>query len=170
MSTANRSRMLRQRGFSLVEVLVAMVVLSVGLLGIAALYVESLRAGKSALTRSEAVILAADMADRIRANPDAKDKYTKLEDAVGTITAGCNPAGGGCTKEEMAANDIAQWSQLVDDRYDDPSTGRLAPPNGRGTIGVVNGVDLTVYTIGVSWTEVGQAATDKNTYTLEFRL
>ena len=58
----------RTGGFSIVEALVALVVLSVGMLGIAALYVESLRAGRSAVYHTQAVNLAADMADRIRAN------------------------------------------------------------------------------------------------------
>ena len=63
------------RGFSLVEVLVALIVLSVGMLGIASLYVDSLRAGRTALLRTQAVFLATDMADRIRANPTAGAAY-----------------------------------------------------------------------------------------------
>ena len=58
-----------QRGFSLIEVLVALVVLSIGMLGIAALYVDSLRSGRTAIHRTQAVILVSDMAERIRANP-----------------------------------------------------------------------------------------------------
>ena len=62
-------------GFSIVEALVALVVLSVGMLGIAALYVESLRAGRTAVYRTQAVNLAADMADRIRANRSVPDSW-----------------------------------------------------------------------------------------------
>jgi len=51
-----------------VEVLVALIVLSIGMLGIAALYLEGLRATRDALVRTQAVALTADMADRIRAN------------------------------------------------------------------------------------------------------
>ena len=58
----------RQRGFTMVETLVALVVLAIGLLGIAALHLESLRAGRTAIYRTQAVNLAADVADRIRAN------------------------------------------------------------------------------------------------------
>ena len=65
----------RQRGFTLVEVLVALVVMSVGMLGIAALYLEGLRAGRTALYRTTAVNLAGDMADRIRANRNAGLAY-----------------------------------------------------------------------------------------------
>ncbi len=54
------------RGFTLIEALVALVVLSIGLLGIAALYLDSLRAGRTAIYRTQAVNLAADLADRLR--------------------------------------------------------------------------------------------------------
>lgn len=56
------------RGFTLVEVLVALVVLAVGLLGAAAMLLESLQGSRIALERSRAVVLAGDMAERLRAN------------------------------------------------------------------------------------------------------
>jgi type IV pilus assembly protein PilV len=160
--------MLRRRhgGFSLVEALVALVVLSIGMLGIAALYVESLRAGRSALLRTQAVMLAADMADRIRVNPTVPGSYIKAADDTGTLTAACDPGGIGCAATLMAANDIARWRELVDDRADSPSTGRLALPNGRGTIAVVGVTSPAQYTITVSWAESGQTAA--NTYVLRF--
>ena len=64
-----------QRAFSMVEVLVAMVVLSVGLLGIAALYVTALQSGSSAIARMQAVNIATDLADRIRGNRAAVANY-----------------------------------------------------------------------------------------------
>lgn len=155
------------RGFSLVEALVALVVMSIGLLGIAALYVESLRSGTSALLRSQAVALASDMADRIRANPTAGTAYAKTVDANGTVTAACNAATGTCTVDQMAANDIAQWAVLVDDRQDDPSKGPLALPAGRGTV-AVSATTPRVYTITVSWTESGQTAA--SSYTLRVQI
>lgn len=154
-------------GFSLVEALVALVVLSIGMLGIAALYVESLRAGRSALLRSEAVMLAADMADRIRTNPTAGSAYAKTVDAAGTVTATCNPGGTGCTPAQMASHDIALWTQLIDDRYDSPATGRLALPGGRGVIQVDPATLPMTYRITVSWSEAGQSGA--NSYELRFQ-
>ena len=61
----------RQRGISMVEALVALVVIAVGMLGIAGLYLSSLQASRSAKLRSYAVELAGSIADRIRANRDA---------------------------------------------------------------------------------------------------
>lgn len=60
--------MKRARGFTFVEALVALLVLSIGLLGVAALQLTSLRSNYSASLRSQATLLAYDMVDRMRAN------------------------------------------------------------------------------------------------------
>lgn len=152
----------------MVEALVALVVLAIGMLGIAALYVESLRAGRSALLRSEAVILASDMVDRIRANPTAQLAYAKTADATGTLNTACQPAGAGCTPAQMAAHDIASWVGLVDDRYDNPAAGQVALPSGRGTISVDNTTTPATYTITIIWAESGQSS--MNSYVLELQV
>ncbi|QIK36823.1 type IV pilus modification protein PilV [Caldichromatium japonicum] len=61
----------RQTGFTLIEVLVALIVLSVGLLGVAALQANALKTNHSALQRSQAVMLAYFMLDAMRANRQA---------------------------------------------------------------------------------------------------
>jgi type IV pilus assembly protein PilV len=58
----------RQSGMTLIETLVALLVLSIGLLGVAALQMTSLRNNHAAHTRSQATALAYDIADRMRAN------------------------------------------------------------------------------------------------------
>jgi type IV pilus assembly protein PilV len=58
-----------QRGFTLIEVLVTVVLISVGLLGVAALQLTTLRANQESYARSQAGVLAADILDRMRANP-----------------------------------------------------------------------------------------------------
>lgn len=65
--------MSKARGFTLVETLVALAVLSMGLLGAAALLLDSLRSHAAALRRVAASNLVRDMADRIRANPQLAD-------------------------------------------------------------------------------------------------
>lgn len=152
-------------GVSLVEVLVALVVLSVGMLGVAALYVESLRSGRSALSRSQAVILAADMGDRIRANPAGRANYTKTVDAQGTPSTGCAQGGTTCDSAAMAAHDIAVWYGAVDSRAGAPTS----LPAGRGTIAVDTTTIPTTYTITVSWSESGDAAANSNSYVLRIQ-
>lgn len=60
--------MRRQRGFSLIEVMISIVIMSVGLIGLAGLQARALTAQKEAYQRSQALVLAKDMVDRILAN------------------------------------------------------------------------------------------------------
>ena len=92
----------RPSGFTLVEALVALVVLSVGLLGIAALYVETLRANRTALHRTEAVNLATDIADRMRSNRNPANAY-----ACGSP---CDPAAGG---NDIADEELDDWVDQI---------------------------------------------------------
>lgn len=133
------------RGFSLVEVLVSLVILSVGLLGIAGLYVESLRAERTSLYRLTAVTLAADMADRIRANAVAGVAYAGSGPGV---DHNCVNGIAGCAPGQLAADDWFSWYQDV--------LGRL-PGEPTASIAVANVPPLTQYTIRLNWPEPGQA-------------
>ena len=95
----------RQRGFSLVEVLIALVIMSVGMLGIAGLYVQSMQAGRTSMFRHHAVTIAGDVADRIRANPTAAIAYA----AATGVNNGCIAGTVACTPAQMAAHDILLW-------------------------------------------------------------
>ncbi len=130
-----------QRGFSLVEVLIALIIMSVGMLGIAGLYVQSMQAGRTSLFRHHAVTLASDVGDRIRANPRAGIAYTGLG-------ANNNCVGGGvdCSDTAMAANDIFLWDQQAADSL----------PNGDVTIQFDDSVVPPTYTITVAWDEPGE--------------
>ena len=90
----------------MIELLVAVVIMAVGILGIAGLQVVALQQNRSALMRAEASQLANDVMDRIRVNPDVI--YSALIDADPSSTArNCNQDN--CTPTEMAEFDIAQW-------------------------------------------------------------
>ena len=75
-------RMQRQKGITMVESLVALVVISVGMLGIAGLYLSSLQASRTAKLRSHAVELTSSIADRIRANREAVMGYNLAADGT----------------------------------------------------------------------------------------
>lgn len=149
--------MSRSAGFSIVEALVALVVLSIGMLGIAALYVESLRAGRSAIYRTQAVNLASDMADRIRANRNARASYVLAAgDAPGL--RGCAPDGGAtssaCTPDALAEDDLARWLTAIDAQL--PGRGNQ---NASGTVAVATPAaapQTRQYSIVVSWFEPGE--------------
>ncbi len=103
-----------QQGFSLLEVLIAVVILSVGLLGLAGMQVTSLKYVTSSLQRTQATSLAYDMLDRIRANPDATNiEYTTaLGTPASTYVSDCLSAT--CTTTEMATFDLFEWKTAIE--------------------------------------------------------
>jgi len=143
MYTESKHR--RQTGFSLVEVLITLVIMSVGMLGIAGLYVQGMQAGRTSMFRHHAVTLAGDVADRIRANPTAAAAYTDADGANNNCVLG----GIDCIPAEMAANDIFQWKAQAAEML----------PGGDVTIVLDNGVMPPSYSITVSWDEPGELQT-----------
>jgi type IV pilus assembly protein PilV len=146
----------RHGGFSLVEVLVAMVVMAVGLLGIAGLYVEGLRAGRTSLYRTTAVTLAADMADRIRANALAGDAYAGAGPGA---DGGCVAGADDCDPATMAADDWFHWRTDLAERMPDGTEAELT---------VVDAPPLRTYAIEIRWPEPGQA--EPSVYRLQVQL
>ena len=106
MRTRSLSRQ-RQQGFSLIEVLVSVVIMSVGILGVAGLQVLSLQQNRSSLFRSEALMLGSDMLDRMRANP--LENYAGFDFLDPPPTAASNCVADSCTPAQMKAFDIALW-------------------------------------------------------------
>lgn len=131
----------RQRGFSLVEVLIALIIMSVGMLGIAGLYVQSMQAGRTSMFRHHAVTLAGDVADRIRANPRAGINYA----GVGADN-NCVGMGADCNEVAMAANDIFLWDQQVVESL----------PGGDVVVTFDDTVLPNEYTIRINWVEPGE--------------
>lgn len=127
----------RIRGFTLLEVLIALVVLSIGLLGIAALQGVGLRSSQGAYLTSQATLLAYDMADRIRANPQPVDVYDFNTTGVDCAALRTAP---------LVAADLDEWACAVQ---------RLLP-NGSATIvdsrDAVTG--LFTYVINIQWQDL----------------
>ncbi len=89
----------------MVELLVSVVIMSVGVLGMAGLQIISIQQNRSALLQGDATLRANDILDRIRANPDSA-YAADLTDAPAATT---NCIGSACNEAEMAAFDIVQW-------------------------------------------------------------
>lgn len=130
----------KQRGFSLVEVLIALVIMSVGMLGIAGLYVQTMQAGRTSMLRHHAVTLAGDVADRIRANPRAGIAYQG-----DGLDSSCVSGVIDCDEVEMAGHDILLWNQQAVDTLPDGDVEIIFDDTGVPPL----------YTINVTWSEPG---------------
>ena len=141
----------RHAGFSLLEVLIAIVILSIGLLGIAAMQVVSMKNNHSAYLRSQASLLAYEFSDIIRSNPVAMaaDKFgDAAADGVDlntanlgfTISSSCINYQSGCipgAPDKLAEADLANWALKINQTL----------PSGMATVSRSG----DVYTIVVSW-------------------
>ena len=88
-----RSTRRRQRGLTLIESMVALLVISIGLLGIAALQLSAMQQNATALNHSQAVWINYNMADRIRANPNQFASYAHGSKGFGIISTSSHHPG-----------------------------------------------------------------------------
>jgi type IV pilus assembly protein PilV len=140
------------RGFTLVEVLIALVILSVGMLGIAALLLNSLQGSRTALLRTQAVTLAADMAERIRSNRAGGTVYDTRNTPTPALQPTCETAGSTCTAAQMAQNDLKRWQDAIQSTL--PVDTTVAGSGGTVLVQPITPV-VNRYTITVGWTQSG---------------
>jgi type IV pilus assembly protein PilV len=136
---AERRPAARTAGFSLVEVLVALAVLAAGLLGAAALAVDTVQAQHRGMLRAQAQRLAADFAERLRGNRAGLLAYREEPARFGCIS-GATP-GERCTPEELAREELADWRDDI---------ARMLP-GGRGEVTLSAGAPPLAYEISLRW-------------------
>lgn len=157
----------KQGGATLIEVLVTVVVLALGLLGVASLLVRGLQANTFSNYRSVAVAKAYEVTDRLRANNAAwaaiksktitvpsSEPGTKCETVTTGATNGTKPAA--CSANDQATWDLWVWNKGLRDVL----------PNGRGSLSVdnvtpwSNATGSYVFEVTVNWAEK-DASSDK---------
>ena len=136
----------KNTGFTLIEVLIAMIILAMGLLGLAGLQATSLRNNQSAYNRGVATQLAYDIADRMRANysyvnTSNNNAYTSIAPNIAVQDPNCSSAIG-CAPAAMAQNDLFEWNQAIQSSL--PGT-PAKPPTGTIT------PNVNVFTITINW-------------------
>ena len=157
----------KQQGITLIEVLVTVLVTSVGALGIASMQLTGLKYTSGSYARTQAVLLADDMANRIKANrSEALNIAADGGFAAGSPYQIANfntpiPAGfinclvQNCTDQQLAAYDLATWQTEL---------ARVLPA-GQGRITIVdstnpNGIDERQFNISVQWRQVANSVVE----------
>ncbi len=133
MAQRRRVVLKMQRGFSLLELLIALIVFSVGLLAVAGLQTVSKQANYEGLQRTTAAQIANGLLEDIRSNGDAVAVYLASGD-IGNGSRGNEPApncsvGSECNTAQKAGHDLWVWEQMID--------GNLETNGGVGTGGLV---------------------------------
>lgn len=126
----------KQKGFTLLEVLIALLILAIGILGIAALQFQALRFNHDSYLRTQISITAAEIIDQIRLNSanagDYVDNYI-----IGDATGACD-----LTIAANAANDLACWRQQLI---------RVLPAGSKANIVSAVTANGTEYTVNMIW-------------------
>ena len=147
----------RDAGFTLLEVLVALFVLSLGLLGLAALQITSLSFNTDAYMRTQATVLVYDIIDKMKTNPTgvASGEYdvasvsiadTKVStyDSCAGSTCKCDSSTAACNVANLALFDLGTWYKKMEEVLPDSKTNRAL---------IIRDATTNVVTITISWVE-----------------
>ena len=150
------------KGFTLIEVLVAVVILAGGLLGLAAVQSTALSNNLSAYNRSQATQLAYDIADKMRSNPTAAAKYLVAlpvscpNGLTSGVCSSCTSPTTACSPDTLAQKDLYEWNRDLN---------AALPNGGIGSIELKNGI----YTVTISWSD-DKNSDESRSFTMNFRL
>lgn len=135
-------------GFTLLEVLIAILVLSIGLLGLAGLQFSALRSNTQSYERSQAVALAYEIVDKMRVNRvAASEGRFNLAPFEGKEAVDCIEKT--CTREEAAASELAQWLERVENTLPSGSTASITQSCAPG----IPCLERSTHTVRVLWNE-----------------
>ncbi len=140
------------RGFSLIEVMVSVFILSVGLLGVASMQASSIKVNVGAYNQSQANILMTEILDRMRLNRDAflAGRYDNVNtDESQASEQQCISSNGGCNSSQLALNDIRDFTGFFKDVNDLGANFVALIPGGSAIIN--RDVTTNLATVSVTW-------------------
>jgi len=158
MNMSNHLRV--SRGFTLIEVLIALFILAVGILGIIGLQLFAKQNNFDSVQRTAAATLATDIVERMRMNKSALADYISTKEPVAApaaIPTDCAASGTPCTPSELAQHDLNTWYSLISglsDKQGASNVGGLTEPSAciiQDPSGVGGVVGKTQYRIVIAW-------------------
>jgi len=152
-----------QRGFTLIEAMISLVILSIGLLGVAAMQSLGLRLNYDALQRTQATTLAYDIAENMRLDPSNALLLAASNPYAGTLSAAGTSAN--CNNSSTTAADIKVcWQVALRERLPTGTITITAPPT------TANPTLTLRIAWTESWIEKGDTAADTSFQTFTFQI
>lgn len=141
----NRAKACGARGFSMIEVLVTLLIITVALLGTASLLATAMRTNLSGEFRTLAVFMVSDIAERMEVNRTAAENglYQVAQTSVAPAVPGTDCSTQACSQANLATYDLSIWGNLVSSTLPQ-STWKIV----QTTVG-----NPSTYTITVSWVD-----------------
>jgi len=171
MDIHNQIRWRRIKGVGLLEVLITVVLLSIGFLAAARMQVEGLRFSQSAYYQSQAYFLANDMINRMRTNADGvKDgKYTNITTSADSENPGC--AAKACSPEDIAKQDLYEWGGYFHARNDQKNFIPALPSSDSiQASATVKAVNEDIWSVNLVWSEIISGEVKQQTMSVNFAL
>lgn len=133
----------KSKGFTIVEVLVAMIILAVGTLGLGMMQMTSVRTTQGGYMRSQATILGYDMIDSMRTNSPGtgNGNYNILLADATPVAVNCYGVDADCTTAQSARADVVRWRTMLANHLS----------TGNGQITTVDLGTRTRVTVTISW-------------------
>lgn len=161
----------KQRGVGLIEILIAVLLISMGFLAAARMQVEGMRFSQSAYHQSQAYFLASDMIDRMRSNIDgvAKGYYTEATTAPDAANPNCDQIQ--CSPLGVARQDIYDWSANLHSLAGHSGFVPALPSStATAASGAIQDVGNNVFSVTMSWNEVVQGEDTEQSLRVQFGL
>ncbi len=146
-----------QTGIGLLEVLIALIILSFGFLATARMQVEGMRYSQGAYNLSQAKFMVLDITERMRVNREGMqgDDYKSKSTQAGTSNPGCLTDGAACSPSDIALADLHAWSQNLHAPSGSTTFIPLLPSStsisAKGTI--TYAATEGAYSVAVQWSE-----------------
>lgn len=113
LNAATRRGRRCQRGITLIESLVSMLVLAVAVLGMLGVQLRTLAETQTGVRRAQAVRLIEDLAERVKTNPDGFAQLSAFQSGWDDVPGGANCETGSCDAATLARWDIQQWKNAL---------------------------------------------------------
>ena len=155
------------RGIGLLEILITILIMAVGFLASARMQIQGLQQSQSAYYQSQAYLLASEIMDRMRLNPEGV--LAGAYDNVSTNGVYPEPACvlSGCSGVNQAALDLHEWSLAINPTQAGvlpalPSTDAIA------AVGIVDRIDVNRFEVRLSWSDVVNGSSEERSLDFSF--